>query len=109
MKKSIIALFALTSSYVYAAETVGTIISIQPAETIEFCGYCSLQDMAVYPTTDMDNNIIAVKTPNNNIYTFKVESKYALKVGQSVDIIVDENIKDNVANSAQAKFSLAAK
>lgn len=109
MKKSIIALFALTSSYVYAAETVGTIISIQPAEKIEFCSYCSLQDMILYPTTDMDNNIIAVKTPNNNIYTFKVDSRYALKVGQSVDVVVDEKIKDNVANLALTKETLAAK
>ena len=108
MKKSIISLFALTSSFVYAAETVGTIVSIQPATKVEFCSSCGLDEMRLESTTDMDNNIIIVKTPNNNVHTFKVESKYALKVGQAIDVVVDENIKENVT-VAQSKETLAAK
>ena len=115
MKKSIIALFALTSSYVYAGETVGTIVSIQPSSKLEACHTCSsigdeLTDkFDMNFVTDLDNNIVVVQTPNKNIHTFKIESKYALKVGQVIDVVVDEKIKDNVANVAQAKETVASK
>jgi uncharacterized protein (DUF2249 family) len=109
MKKSIIALFALTSSYVYAAETIGTIVSIQPATKIEQQISSSIDSFDVRQVTDLDNNIVTVETPNKNRHTFIIESKYALKIGQSVDVVVDEKIKDNVANVAQTKETLAAK
>ena len=111
MKKSIIALFALTSSYVYAAETVGTIVSIHPATKIEeqISTNQSIEGLDARMVTDLDNNLVTVETPNKNRHTFIIESKYALKIGQVIDVVVDEKIKDNVANVAQAKETLAAK
>jgi hypothetical protein len=106
MKKSIIALFALTSSYVYAGETIGTIVSIHPATKVE--QQMTMESFDVRQVTDLDNNIVTVETPNKNRHTFSIESKYALKVGQVIDVVVDEKIKDNVANVAQAKETLAS-
>jgi hypothetical protein len=111
MKKSIIALFALTSSYVYAAETVGTIVSIHPATKIEeqISTNQSIEGLDARMVTDLDNNLVTVETPNKNRVSFIIESKYALKVGQAIDVVVDEKIKDNVANVAQSKETLASK
>jgi hypothetical protein len=114
MKKSIIALFALTSSYVYAAEIMGTVVSVQSATKMENCYTCDRvgeemsSNFAANIVSDLDNNIVVVETPNKNLHTFKIESKYALKVGQMVDVVVDEKLKENV-NVAQSKETLAAK
>ena len=109
MKKSIIALFALTSSYVYAGETVGNIVSIHPATKVQSCASCGLDEMRLETVTDSDKNYVVVETPNKNRHTFIIESKYNLKVGQAIDVVVDEKIKDNVGNVAQAKETLASK
>jgi hypothetical protein len=111
MKKSIIALFALTSSYVYAGETIGTIVSINPATKVEqnISSNQSIDMVDIREVTDHDKNFVTVETPNKNRHTFIIESKYDLKVGQAIDVVVDEKIKDNVANVAQAKETLASK
>lgn len=111
MKKSIIALFALTSSYVYAAETVGTIVAIHPTTKVEqqLSTNYSEEFLNVREVIDEDKNYVVVETPNKNRHIFIIESKYALKVGQSIDVVVDEKIKDNVANVAQSKETLASK
>jgi hypothetical protein len=54
MKKSIIVLLALTSSYVYAAETVGTIVSIHPATKVQTCASCGLDEVRLESSTDLD-------------------------------------------------------
>ena len=94
MKKSLIALLALTSSSIYAAETTGTIVSIQSATTLEECYTCSQINENSFNynfVSDPNNDIVEVKTSNNKIYSFKIESKYNLKVGQQ--IIVDTSDK----------------
>ena len=109
MKKSIIALFALTSSYVYAAETIGTIVSIYPTTKVEQQISFNPEFLDFNQVYDESKNFVVVETPNKNRHTFIIESKYDLKIGQSIDVVVDEKIKDNVANVAQAKETLAVK
>jgi hypothetical protein len=109
MKKSIIALFALTSSYVYAAETIGTIVAIHPTTKVEQQISFNPEFLDFKQVYDEDKNFVVVETPNKNRHTFIIESKYALKVGQVIDVVVDEKIKDNVANVAQAKETVASK
>lgn len=92
MKKSIVALFALTSSYVYANDVIGTIISVEPATKLEDCYTCSQIDENKFNyniVSDLQNDIVTVKTSDNKVHVFKIESKYAVKIGQKISVVVD--------------------
>lgn len=95
MKKSIIALFALTSSYVYANDVTGTIISIEPATKLEECYTCNQIDENRFNyniVSDLQNDIVTVKTSDNKVHVFKIQSKYAVKIGQKITIDADTKI-----------------
>jgi len=92
MKKSIIALFALTSSYVYATEVIGTVVGIESSTILEECYTCNQIDENNFNydiVTDLHNDIVSVKTSDNKIHVFKIESKYGVKAGQKIAVEVD--------------------
>lgn len=92
MKKSIIALIGLGLSYTAVADSQGKIVNINSATIIEDCTGCSSIDenrLNTRETTDPYNNIVTVETTDKKYISIKIDSKYQLKVGQSVNVITD--------------------
>jgi hypothetical protein len=89
MKKSIIALLGLSLSYVAMADSQGKIVNINSATNFENCLDYSINSLNICETTDPYNNIVTVETTDKKYISLKIDSKYELKVGQSVNVITD--------------------
>jgi hypothetical protein len=98
MKKSIIALLGLSLSYVAMADSQGKIVNINIATSFENCLNSSVNGLNICETIDPYNNIVTVETTDKKYITLKIDSKYELKVGQSVNVITDA--KQNVTSVA---------
>jgi hypothetical protein len=89
MKKSIIALIGLSLSYVAMADSQGKIVYINMATSFENCLDHSVNSLNICETIDPYNNIVTVETTDKKYISLKIDSKYELKVGQSVNVITD--------------------